>query len=525
MMGAVVSDTKSFTVVVSESNSAPVLGLVPNQTVNEGTLLSVGLSASDADGPANTLSYSLVSGPSGMTVSAASGLLTWTPSEAQGPSTNVVSVKVTDNGTPAFSDTRTFTVVVNEVNSAPVLAAVANQTVNEGVMLSVALSGSDPDAPANGLSYSLVSGPSGMSVNAASGLLSWTPGEAQGLSTNTITVQLTDNGVPSFSDSKTFTVIVNEVNRSPVLASVDDQAISESTLFQLQFERLRSGHACQSPELYPRHRPCGIERERGRTIRLAGWRDSSGGTRNLVTVRLSDDGVPSLSDSKSFYIVVSELNSAPVAVRCVRSNHQRGGDTQCQVGRDDPDFPANKLILPVGDGTARSGCQSDGVVTWSPSPADAGRSLSFAVEVTDNGLPRLSAARNFNISVTGLNHPPALETIPDQRVKEGDVLALNLSATDPDLPADSLTYSLVKGPAGMTVGSVSGLLSWTPTEAQGPSTNLVTVKVTDHGVPVLNDTWSFEVVVTEVNSPPLLAPTADKTVKVSSRLEFGLAAG
>jgi hypothetical protein len=46
------------------------------------------------------------------------------PTEAQGPGTNVISIIVADNGTPSLSATQTFTAIVNEANSAPVLAAI-----------------------------------------------------------------------------------------------------------------------------------------------------------------------------------------------------------------------------------------------------------------------------------------------------------------------------------------------------------------------------------------------------------------
>jgi hypothetical protein len=34
----------------------------------------------------------------------------------------------------------------------------------------------------------------------------------------------------------------------------------------------------------------------------------------------------------------------------------------------------------------------------------------------------------------------------------------------------------------MIIDSATGAISWTPTEAQGPSTNLVSVKVQDNGI-------------------------------------------
>ena len=123
----VASVTNSFTVVVREVNVAPVFATIVTQTFDELTPLSLTLSATDADIPVQTLAYTLVSGPSGMTITSA-GALAWTPTEAQGPSTNTILVSVTDG---VARVTNSFTVVVREVNVAPVLAALANQSLDE----------------------------------------------------------------------------------------------------------------------------------------------------------------------------------------------------------------------------------------------------------------------------------------------------------------------------------------------------------------------------------------------------------
>jgi hypothetical protein len=59
-------------------------------------------------------------------------VFTWTPGEGQGPSTNTITVRVTDNGASPLSATRDFKVFVTEQNSAPLLATIADQTINEG---------------------------------------------------------------------------------------------------------------------------------------------------------------------------------------------------------------------------------------------------------------------------------------------------------------------------------------------------------------------------------------------------------
>src|SRR5881394_1152546 len=163
--------SNSFTVVVHEVNSAPVLTVPADQTINELDALVVTNTASDADLPANTLSFGLVSAPTGVLLDASTGVLSWTPTEAQGPSTNLIKVKVTDDGAPPLSVTNSFTVVVREVNSAPVLTVPADQTINELSTLVVTNTASDTDLPANTFSFGLVSAPTGLLLDANSGVL------------------------------------------------------------------------------------------------------------------------------------------------------------------------------------------------------------------------------------------------------------------------------------------------------------------------------------------------------------------
>jgi len=47
-----------------------------------------------------------------MGIDPASGLFDWTPLPAQPPGTNLVTVRVTDNGTPNLSATRSFKIIV-----------------------------------------------------------------------------------------------------------------------------------------------------------------------------------------------------------------------------------------------------------------------------------------------------------------------------------------------------------------------------------------------------------------------------
>src|SRR5262249_11443733 len=100
-------------------------------------------------------------------------------------------------------------------NTAPLLDPIGNQTVDEGSPLSFTAIATDPESPAQSLTYSLIGAPEGASINPATGEFSWTPTEAQGPGSFTFTVRVTDDGSPSLSDEETITVTVNEVNQNP----------------------------------------------------------------------------------------------------------------------------------------------------------------------------------------------------------------------------------------------------------------------------------------------------------------------
>ena len=212
------SVTNTFTVTVNESNRPPVLTLPANQTINELTSLNTNATATDPDFPANALTFALVSGPGGLTVSS-SGTINWTPGEADGPGTNIVFVKVSDSNPSAInanslSVTSSFQIVVNERNVAPVPGPIADRTVNPGQMISFTATATDADLPTNGLSFSLVNPPVGATISGG-GAFQWRPSVAQADTTNQVFVRVEDNGSPALSGTNSFMAVVNPL--SPVL--------------------------------------------------------------------------------------------------------------------------------------------------------------------------------------------------------------------------------------------------------------------------------------------------------------------
>src|SRR5207244_11326673 len=50
--------------------------------------------------------------PAGATINSTNGAFFWAPTPAQTPSTNLIAVRVTDNGSPNLSDAKSFTATV-----------------------------------------------------------------------------------------------------------------------------------------------------------------------------------------------------------------------------------------------------------------------------------------------------------------------------------------------------------------------------------------------------------------------------
>jgi hypothetical protein len=294
--------------IIAAPNAPPDLGFIPDKTVDEGSVLSFTCAASDTNVPAQTLTYSLDPGaPAGVTVNPASGLFRWVPTEDQGPGFYAVTVRVTDSGTPRLSATATFHVTVNEVNNPPVLAAPLSRTIPEGVALSVTNSATDPDAGPQTLRFSLDPGaPAGMAIQPTTGLISWTPTEAQGPGTYAIHVRVTDNGVPPLSDMQTLTVFVVEVNTPPELAFIPDRIVGVDE--PVTFTALGADVDVPVQTLtYSLGAGAPVDAVLDPNTGVFSWTPgaASAGTTNQITITADDHGSPAFTASRTFSIVVS----------------------------------------------------------------------------------------------------------------------------------------------------------------------------------------------------------------------------
>jgi len=161
-------------------------------------------------------SYTLVPGEDGR-----SATFTWHTTEADGPGTYTITFQVKDeNGNVRR---KMVQVTVNEVNKPPYFDSndfPESFTVREHELLSVLISAHDDDIPKNALTYSFVGEiRDGMSIDPATGRLTWTPGELDGGNSYRVTIQVADES--GAKATFTVTIDVEEVDEPPVFTPVD----------------------------------------------------------------------------------------------------------------------------------------------------------------------------------------------------------------------------------------------------------------------------------------------------------------
>lgn len=463
-----------------------------NLVVNEHNLATVTLAATDSDAQPGELLFFLDDGPAGADVERETGVFTWTPTEAQGPSVRTITVRVED--AHGASDTASFQVTVNEVSEPPVLSAISSQTVTEGMPLTFTVTATDPDLPANELTFSLVSGvPEGAEIDAETGVFTWTPNEAQGPAVEMITVRVEDEA--GAAGTASFVVMVIEENQAPVLSALSGRMVNEGEL--VTFTASATDADLPSNALTFQ---LGEDAPAGATVDpqtgAFQWTptEAQGPNAYTVTVRVEDGHGG--SDTETLTITVNEVNQPPVLPQIANQSVDEGLLLSFAIEATDADLPANRLSYSLGAG-APAGAHIDsttGIFTWTPTEAHGPGEHSITVHVTDNGTSPLSDSVTFTITVNEVNQPPELAPISDQVIAEGELLTLTALAADSDTPPNQLSFSLDPGaPEGAVIDPETGVFTWTPTTPDILTRFEVTVRVTDNGNPSLADTETFAI--------------------------------
>jgi glucuronoarabinoxylan endo-1,4-beta-xylanase len=124
------------------------------------------------------------------------------------------------------------------------------------------------------------------------------------------------------------------------------------------------------------------------------------------------------------------------------------------------------------------------------------------VTVTNGSFTYLVPAMSVVTFVGQGNTPPTIAPVPNQTVNPGVTVLVTNTASDSDLPAQTLTFGAANTfPANATINGASGVFSWRPPVSAANTTNPIQIKVADTGSPNLSATNNFSVIVNAITNP------------------------
>jgi PKD repeat protein len=414
-------------------NHAPELDPIGDQSGDEQTSITFTANASDSD-PDDTLVFSLDPGaPDGASMDPSSGIFTWTPSEAQGPGVYTITVRVTDDGVPPLDDFETLTITVIEVNQAPVLAAIGDQSGDEGTLISFTASATDADLPPNTLVFSLDPGaPDGAGIDPSSGEFTWTPTEVQGPGIYTVTVRVTDDGIPPLDDCETITITVSEVNQPP--QAVDDEyATDEDTPLVVAAPGLLTNDSDADLPANPLSTVLDSPPAEGDLLLNADGSFVYTPTLNfngLITFTYHAFDGQAASNLVTVSIEINPVNDAPIAEAGEDQTTSEGQAVKFNGSYTDPD-----LLRSLGIGQQHTiswdfgdGATASGVLTPTHTYADNGV-YTVTLAISDG----LGGVGMDWLVVTVVNVAPELAALPNLTITVGEPLTLTGAFSDPGL--------------------------------------------------------------------------------------------
>ncbi len=210
-------DTLTFVIIVANVNDAPEWLSTPgDQALDAGDIMFIDALAEDEDG--DRITYGLTSDPaSSMTINPSTGTIRWFDAV---PGEYTLDVTASD-GVETIYHTLTITVAeppVPPANKVPGISQFTVGNATSGEAFTLMLTGSDGDPWDGGnLTFTLVSGPSGMIVS-ADGAVLWLPSKDQ-LGTHPVVISLSDS---KNSTTAEFDVVVTEAEKPDVEETGDD---------------------------------------------------------------------------------------------------------------------------------------------------------------------------------------------------------------------------------------------------------------------------------------------------------------
>jgi predicted RNA-binding protein with TRAM domain len=418
---------------------------------------------------------------------------------------------VTDSG--GLQSTDTCIVNVSWVNLPPTADAGPNQTVDEGV--TVTLDGSNSSDPDNDISSYQWNQTGGLSVTLSDTSAARPTFTAPnvGSSGASLTFQLTVTDSGGLQSTDTCIVNVSWVNLPPTANGGPDQTVNEGDTVTLDGSNSSDSDDGIASYLWNQTAGTPVTLSSATAVQPTFTAPDVGPSGESLTFQLTVTDSGGLQATDVCTVTISSVNLPPVA-DAGPDQIVNEGDTVTLDGfnsSDPDDSIASYLWSQTAGPPVTLADPSAAQTTFSaPVVGSGGASLTFMLRVTDGFGSE--ATDTCIVNITNGNLPPTADAGPDQTVDEGDTVTLDGSnSTDPDDGIASYLWTQTTGPP-VTLSNTTAVQPTFTAPDVGPSGEslIFQLTVTDSGG--LQATDSCIVTVSWVNLPPAANAGPDQTV-------------
>ncbi len=388
----------------------------------------------------------------------------------------------------------TISILVTNVNRAPVLTAIGDKFVDEDANLNFALAATDDDGDDLTFSISATDLPVGYTF--VDGVFDWTTTfDDEGVYSATFVVSDGDD-----TSEETIAITVTDVNRAPSIDSPGDKIVNEGVNLNFAVTGDDPDGDGLTFSISSTNLPVGYTFVDGVFDWIPGFEDAG---IYSATFQVTDGEFTAETTITIEVVNFARWSLIPIGDKEVLENDNLGF-TITYSNPDSDDLTLTSTALP---GTATL---TGDVFDWTTTFDDAGI-YPVTFTITDGVF---SQDETINITVTNVNRAPEMTLIGNKETDENINLNFTVLATDDD--GDALTFSISATdlPVGYTF--VDGVFDWTPS-FDDDGVYSATFSVTD-GTDAVEEIIS--ITVNNVNRVPVLTAIGDKTGSENSQLTF-----
>ena len=487
------TSTATVDVTVNAVNDAPTADppLSP-QNNRDADSVNVDVSPNFADLDGDTLSFSAIGLPAGLSISS-TGVITGTidNSASQGGPTGNGSYTVTITASDGNGGTVTSSFIWAVTNPAPVAVDDAATTAEDTPSAPINVLGNDTDADLDSLTVTSANAPNGTVTINPDGTLVYTP-DANFFGTDIITYTISDG--EGGTSTATVEVTVTATNDAPATSGLPNLFDIDGAGVSVPVASAFSDVEGNTLTFSATGLPGGLSINAA-TGEITGSIDNNastiGGGVYSVTIT-ADDGNGGVTSTIFTWTVA---NTAPTANDDTATTLEDTPVTFDVLGNDVDNDPIPDP-LSVVSASATNGSVTinpDGTLTFTPDP-DFNGTATVTYLITD-GNGGFSTATAL-ITVGPVNDAPDAAPLPNRANLDGDTINIPAGTQFSDRESDTLQFSATGLPTGLSIDQVTGEISGTidPAASQlngGVYTVTVTADDGNGGLTSISFVWSI----------------------------------